>query len=50
VFALCTSLEIARRVADAMTATVAAEIGGETGTFISPIPARGARVLSTCAS
>jgi homoserine kinase len=50
IFALCTSPEAARHVADAMTSAVRAEIGGHVQTYISPIASQGARVLSTCAS
>jgi homoserine kinase len=49
-FALCENADIAVRVAEAMTATVRAQIGGEPQTYVSPIASRGARVLSTCAS
>jgi homoserine kinase len=50
IFALCASREAATRVADAMTAAVRAEIGGDVQTYMSPIASQGARVLSTCAS
>ena len=49
-FALCVGLDVASRVADAMTAAVRAHIGGEPQTYVSPIASQGARVLSTCAS
>jgi len=49
-FALCENAGIAARVAASMTAAVRAQIGGEPQTYVSPIAARGARVLSTCAS
>ena len=49
-FALCENETIARRVAGAMTAAVRAQIGGDPQTYVSAIAARGARVLSTCAS
>jgi homoserine kinase len=49
-FALCASRESAPRVAEAMAATVRARIGGEPETYVSPISARGARVLSPCDS
>jgi homoserine kinase len=49
-FALCENEAIARRVAEAMTAAVRAQIGGEPQTYVSAIASRGARVLSTCAS
>ena len=49
-FALCDSPAAAARVAAAMTAAVRAQIGGEPETYLSSIPARGARVLSPCAS
>ena len=50
IFALCANPEAARRVADAMTVAVRAEIGGDVQTYVSPIASQGARVLSTCAS
>jgi homoserine kinase len=50
IFALCTTREAAPRVADAMTAAVRAEIGGDVQTYMSPVASQGARVLSTCAS
>jgi homoserine kinase len=50
IFALCASGEAAPRVADAMTAAVRAQIGGDVQTYLSPIASQGARVLSTCAS
>ena len=49
-FALCENAAIAARVATSMSGAVRAQIGGEPQTYISPIAARGARVLSTCAS
>ena len=49
-FALCETVAIAARVAPAMTAAVRAQIGGEPQTYVSPIAAEGARVLSTCVS
>jgi homoserine kinase len=49
-FALCASPEIGPRVADAMAAAVRTHIGGEPRIYVSPIAARGARVLSPCAS
>jgi homoserine kinase len=49
-FALCASLEIAARVAEAMTAAVRTHIGGEPQTYVSPIAPQGARILSTCGS
>jgi homoserine kinase len=49
-FALCASPDIASHVALAMTAAVRRSIGGDPHTYISPIAARGARILSTCAS
>jgi homoserine kinase len=49
-FALCENAQIAARVADAMTAAVRTQIGGEPQTYVSAIASRGARVLSTCAS
>ncbi len=44
-FALCRGHETALRVADAMTAAVAREIGGESQTYVSPVAQRGARVI-----
>ena len=49
-FALCVGLDVASRVAGAMEAAVRAHIGGEPQTYVSPIAAQGARILSTCAS
>jgi homoserine kinase len=49
-FALCASLEIAGRVADAMTAAVRAHIGGEPQTYVAQVAEQGARVIATCAS
>lgn len=49
-FALCATPALATRVAEAMTAEVRAQIGGESQTYVSPIASRGARVLSSCAS
>jgi homoserine kinase len=49
-FALCVGEEVARRVAQAMTAAVVAHIGTAPDTYVSPIVAGGARVVSTCAS
>jgi homoserine kinase len=49
-FALCDSAAAATRVAQAMTAAVKAQIGGEPQTYVSSIASRGARILSTCAS
>jgi homoserine kinase len=49
-FALCVGEQIARRVADAMTAAVKTHIGGTPHTYVSTIAVRGAHVLSTCAS
>ncbi len=45
-FALCKGHDSAVRVADAMTAAVAREIGGESQTYVSPVARRGARVVS----
>ena len=46
-FALCRGMEIARRVADAMTASVVQHIGGRAPeTYVSPIAQTGARILS----
>jgi homoserine kinase len=50
VFALCRDAEIAARVADAMTATVRAVIGGDPQTYVSPVAPRGARLVPTCGS
>lgn len=49
-FALCRGMEVAARVAGAMTAAVRAHIGGEPQTWVSSITPHGARVVSTCAS
>jgi len=46
VFALCRDRATADRVAAAMTAAVAKEIGGESRVYVSPISSRGARVIS----
>ena len=48
-FALCVGVEVARRVADAMTGAVVREIGSEPEVYVSPIARQGARVLA-CAS
>lgn len=48
-FALCDSAEVADRVAAAMAAAVANEIGRPPETYISPIARQGARVVA-CAS
>jgi homoserine kinase len=48
-FALCASLEIGRRVADAMTAAVRAHIGGQPQTYVAQVAEQGARVMSSCA-
>jgi homoserine kinase len=45
IFALCVGHDVATRVADAMTATVRAQIGGEPQTYVSPVSPRGARVI-----
>jgi homoserine kinase len=45
-FALCASPDIARRVADAMTAAVRAHIGGDLQTYISSVDERGAHIVS----
>ena len=45
-FALCASPDIARRVADAMTAAVRAHIGGDLQTYTSSVDERGARIVS----
>jgi homoserine kinase len=44
-FALCQSHDVAVRVAAAMTAAVAREIGGESQTYVSAVARRGARVI-----
>jgi homoserine kinase len=49
-FALCSSADIAARVAEAMTRAVRTHIGGEPQTYVSEVAQKGARVLSTCAS
>ena len=49
-FALCRDAASADAVAAAMTDAVRQHIGGEPQTYVSPIAARGARILSTCAS
>jgi hypothetical protein len=36
---------VALRVAEAMTAAVGREIGGESQTYLSPVAQRGARVI-----
>ena len=45
-FALCRGHDVAIRVAEAMTAAVAREIGGESQTYVSPVAQRGARVIA----
>ena len=49
-FALCRVEADARRVAEAMEKAVAAEIGGESQTYVSSIAPQGARVVSACVS
>ena len=49
-FALCRDAKVAVTVAAAMRTAVRAEIGGDPQTYVSSIPAHGARVVSTCAS
>jgi homoserine kinase len=49
-FALCRAEADARRVAEAMEKAVAAEIGGESQTYVSSIAPHGARVISACVS
>ncbi len=44
-FALCKGHDVALRVAEAMTAAVGREIGGESQTYLSPVAQRGARVI-----
>ena len=46
IFALCRDRATAERVAVAMTAAVAAAIGGESQVYVSSISSRGARVIS----
>jgi len=46
-FALCRDAASATAVAAAMTAAVRQHIGGEPQTYVSPIAAHGARVIST---
>lgn len=46
IFALCRDRATADRVAPAMTAAVAAAIGGESQVYVSSISSRGARVIS----
>ena len=46
IFALCRGRATADRVATAMTAAVATEIGGESQVYVSAISSRGARVIS----
>jgi homoserine kinase len=50
IFALCRDAGTADAVARAMTAAVVRHIGGEPQSYISPIAAHGARVVSTCGS
>src|SRR5262249_27622008 len=47
-FALCQGEATAKRVADAMTKAVAAEIGGESQTYVSSISPKGAHITSSC--
>ncbi len=49
-FALCRDLASGERVAAAMAAAVRAEIGVGLQTYVSPIAARGAHVVASCAS
>jgi homoserine kinase len=49
-FALCASSEIALAVSSAMVAAVRSHIGGEPQSYVSPIAARGAHVVSSCVS
>ncbi len=49
-FALCAGAGVASRVADAMVESVRAAIGGDPQVYVSSLEARGARVVSTCAS
>jgi homoserine kinase len=45
-FALCAGQGAATRVAEAMTAAVRSQIGGEPRTYVSPVSRRGARIIS----
>src|SRR5437899_748390 len=49
-FALCRGNDAARRVADAMTASVIEHIGGAPQTYVSAIVSHGARVVATVGS
>jgi homoserine kinase len=49
-FALCVGRDTATRVARAMNVAIKAHIGGAPQIYVSAIAARGAHVLSTCAS
>jgi homoserine kinase len=49
-FALCRGKAAAEQVASAMTAAVAAEIGGETQCYVSSIAPQGAHVVPACAT
>ena len=49
-FGLCRDGKDAERVAAAMTAAVAAEIGGQSQTYVSSIAPRGAHVVPACAT
>jgi homoserine kinase len=49
-FALCAGHDIATRVARAMNTAIKTHIGGTPQIYVSAIAARGAHVLSTCAS
>lgn len=46
-FALCQTREVADRVAEAMTAAVRAQIGGQPETYVAQVAERGARVVSS---
>jgi homoserine kinase len=48
IFALCAGSGAAAGVAEAMQAAVRASIGGSPGTYVSELPAPGARVVSRC--
>jgi homoserine kinase len=47
IFALCAGPVVAARVAEAMRAAVRASIGGDPGTYVSPVAAPGARLVTS---
>jgi len=49
-FALCRDAATAERVAAVMTSAVAAEIGGDSQTYVSSIAPQGAHVITACAT